>query len=119
MKNAIAPTSDSYHDFLISNLKDPNYAAVYLETHLEEQEPEPELLKLALSHVAEALGESSEQAKQRQQELDAVLSDLGSLGIYKLNNWLNALGLRLTVTVCQADMHEMNDPVITAEVGVS
>ncbi|GAX38623.1 hypothetical protein NIES3585_46720 [Nodularia sp. NIES-3585] len=23
------PTSDSYHDYLISRLKDPNYAAVY------------------------------------------------------------------------------------------
>lgn len=119
MKNAIAPASDSYHDFLISNLKDPNYAAVYLETHLQEQEPELELLKLALSNVAEALGESSEQANQRQQELDAVLSDLGSLGLYKLNNWLNALGLKLTVTVCQADKREMNDPAVAAEVGVS
>ncbi|WP_287707868.1 MULTISPECIES: hypothetical protein [unclassified Microcystis] len=30
--------SISYHPFLLDNLKDPNYAALYLETHLEEDE---------------------------------------------------------------------------------
>ncbi|HAG82036.1 MAG TPA: hypothetical protein DCL61_12925 [Cyanobacteria bacterium UBA12227] len=42
------PKSLPYHDFLISHLKDPNYAAVYLETHFEldeGEEPEPELLR--------------------------------------------------------------------------
>jgi DNA-binding phage protein len=54
-----------YHDFLISHLKDSSYAAGYLEVLFEEQDPESELLKLALSNVAEALGEhniSPEQA---------------------------------------------------------
>ena len=32
------PVSDSYHDSLIESLKDPHYAAVYLETHLEGDE---------------------------------------------------------------------------------
>jgi DNA-binding phage protein len=56
------PTSLPYHDFLISNLKDPNYAAVYLETHMETEEDEaidPQLIQLALSNVAEALGENT------------------------------------------------------------
>ena len=32
------PVSDSYYDSLIESLKDPHYAAIYLETHLEGDE---------------------------------------------------------------------------------
>ena len=101
------PTSDSYHDYLISRLKDPSYAALYLETHFEleeDEDPDPELLKLALSNVAEALGEqhkSSEQAKLHLEKLDELLSKRGSEVIYGLEGWLNALGLKLTVTVAE------------------
>lgn len=66
-----------YHDFLISHLKDSSYAAGYLEALFEEQDPEPELLKLALSNLAEALGEQNmtpEQAKQHREKLDELLS---------------------------------------------
>ncbi|MBW4470951.1 MAG: hypothetical protein KME45_11195 [Stenomitos rutilans HA7619-LM2] len=56
MKNVKTPTSDSYHDYLVSRLKAQSYAALYLETHFEEEEtPDPGLLKLALSNVSEAL----------------------------------------------------------------
>lgn len=59
MKNVKAPTSDSYSDYLVSRLKDPSYAALYLETHFEEEEdPDPKLLKLALTDVLEALSRS-------------------------------------------------------------
>ena len=34
------PKSLPYHDFLIARLKDPSYAAVYLETHFELDEGE-------------------------------------------------------------------------------
>jgi DNA-binding phage protein len=98
------PTSDSYHDYLILSLKDPSYAAVYLETHLEEKEPQPELLQLALSNVAEALCElnmSSEQAKLHQEKLNKLLSNQGVEAIYNLANWLNDLGLKLTVAVSE------------------
>jgi len=101
------PTSDSYRDDLILRLKDPNYAAVYLETHLEveeKEEPDPKLLRLALSHVAEALGEQSmtpEQAKLHLEKLDELLSEHGSEAIYHLVNWLNALELKLTVAVAE------------------
>lgn len=51
MKNVKAPTSDSYQDYLISRLKDPTYAALYLETHVEEDEDnEPELLRQAFDN---------------------------------------------------------------------
>lgn len=77
MKQEKMPTSDSYHPYLISHLKDPSYAALYIEAILEEEDPEPELLKMALSHVAEALGEQNmtpEQAKLHQEKLDELLS---------------------------------------------
>lgn len=84
---------------------DPSYAALYLETHLELDEgeaAEPELLRQALSHVAEALGElkmPSEQAKLHQKKLDKLLSQQGIEAIYGLGVWLKALGLKLTFTV--------------------
>jgi DNA-binding phage protein len=94
-----------YHDFLIDRLKDPSYAGVYLETHMEldkDEEPDPRLLKLALSHVAQALGEQNltpEQANLHREKLDELLSQPGIEAIYHLAIWLKALGLKLTVTV--------------------
>ena len=95
-----------YHEFLIARLKSPSYAAVYLETHFELDEgeaPDPALLKLALSDVAEALGQpkmSTEQYELQLKKLDELLSHSGSDAIYNLGTWLNALGLKLTVAVC-------------------
>lgn len=104
-----APTSDSYHDYLASRLKDPSYAALYLETHFEEEEyPDPGLLKLALSDVLEALSRSNlslEQTERQSQKLDKILSQQGSDVIYGLSQWLNELGLKLTVTVAKQE-HE-------------
>jgi DNA-binding phage protein len=52
------PKSLPYHPFLIESLrKNPELAAAYITATLEEKEPEPELLKRALSDVAEALGQ--------------------------------------------------------------
>lgn len=83
------PNSLPYQDFLISRLKDPNYAAVYLETHMELEENEeldPRLIKLALSNVALALGEQNnmapEQVKQHQEKLDALLAQRADQAIY-------------------------------------
>jgi DNA-binding phage protein len=96
--------SISYHPFLLDNLKDPNYAALYLETHLEEDEFEfdPELLKMALRNVLEALGDShltAEQIKIYEQFLDKLLTMPAGIGIYNLGLWLKALGLKIAVTV--------------------
>lgn len=107
MKNVKAPTSDSYQDYLISRLKDPTYAALYLETHMEEEEDhEPKLLRLALDNVLQALSSSklsSEQIELHRQKLDKILSQPGSLAIYGLASWLNELGLKLTVNAQNQD----------------
>jgi DNA-binding phage protein len=100
--------SDSYFDDLILRLKDPDYAALYLETHMELEEDEeldPRLIQLALSNVALALGEANnmtpEEIKHHQEKLDVILSQPGNLAIYHLGTWLNALGLKLTVAVTE------------------
>ncbi len=109
------PTSDSYHDYLISRLKDPSYAALYLETHFELDEsesPDPQLLRLALSHVAEALG-SPDQIKVHQEKLDELLSKSGSDVIYNLGTWLQLLGLKLTVAVADDTKTESENSAAT------
>lgn len=101
--------SVSYHPSLIERLKDSEYAAGYLEAIMEEKNPEPLLLKHALQNVAEALGElnmTAEDALLHLQKLDTILSVEGSAEIYQLGLWLNALGLKLTVTVNSQDKEE-------------
>ncbi|KYC39816.1 transcriptional regulator [Scytonema hofmannii PCC 7110] len=113
-----------YHDFLISNLKDPNYAALYIETHMELEEGEeldPRLLRLALSNVAEALGEQHmtlEQAKLHLEKLDELLSQPGVEAIYNLGNWLNALGLKLNVSVAPKVDNSLTNVASSSEISV-
>jgi DNA-binding phage protein len=118
MENAKMPTSDSYQGYLIEALKDKIHAAAYLTAHLEDEEPEPGLLELALSNVFEALGEpnmSAEDAKLHLEKLDVLLSGEGSATIYALASWLNALGLKLTVAVDEGEKGEDEGSVGGAE----
>ena len=100
------PKSLPYHDFLMAQLKDPSYAAIYLETHFEldeGEEPDEALIRLALGDVAAALGQpkmAPEEYELHLKKLDELLSQPGSDAIYNLGTWLNALGLKLTVAVC-------------------
>jgi DNA-binding phage protein len=90
--------SIDYHPSQIARLKDPEYAAVYLETHLEDHEPmdlETDLLNLALSNVAEAIAPDQTYAIA----LETILQKQGAAAIYDLADWLKGLGLKLTVTV--------------------
>mgnify|MGYP003492865030 CR=1 FL=1 len=109
MKDAKVPTSDSYHAFKISNLKDPNYSAAYLSlifTEEEEGDLEMGIMRKALRDVFEALGEpimSAEDARLHLEKLDILLPEAGIATIYALANWLKALGLKLSVTVAQED----------------
>ncbi|MEG4403417.1 MULTISPECIES: transcriptional regulator [unclassified Microcoleus] len=112
------PTSDSYQGYLIGALKDKIHAAAYLTAHLEDEEPEPGLLELALSNVFEALGEpnmSAEDAKLHLEKLDLLLSGEGSARIYALVSWLKALGLKLSVAVDEGDKGEEEDSVSATE----
>jgi DNA-binding phage protein len=96
--------SVDYHSSHIAHLQDPEYAAVYLDVHLEDHEPsdiEANLLKLALSNVAEAL--APEQLEACNAALEAIMQKKGVETIYGLATWLKGLGLKLTVTVDAAE----------------
>jgi len=114
------PYSLPYHPYKISNLKDPAYSAGYLTEIFEEEEGDLELgiMPKALRDVFEALGKpnmSAEDASLHLEKLDVLLSGEGSATIYALANWLNALGLKLTVAVDEGDKGEEEDSVGGAE----
>ena len=121
MKYAKVPTSDSYHDSKISNLKDPNYSAAYLSLIFDEEEEgdlEMGIMRQVLRDVFEALGEpimSAEDAKLHLEKLDILLPQSRIATIYALANWLNVLGLKLTVAVAQEDEGEEKGSVADVE----
>jgi hypothetical protein len=94
MNSVNAAAHKSYQTYLISRLQDPAYAATYLETHLDPDDPDPELLFLAPSNVAEALGRSPQQTEL---QLTTLFHQPGSHAIHHLSTWLHQLGLKLTV----------------------
>ncbi|MBC1235810.1 transcriptional regulator [Nostoc linckia z18] len=98
MKRVKTPTSDSYQEYLIESLKDPEEAAAYIEAILEAEEPEAELLTSALKDVIDArlkMNSLSEQAKKKWEQL----SESNGAEIYNLVALLDALGFRLAVTL--------------------
>jgi DNA-binding phage protein len=67
---------------------------------LEEESPEPELLRLALKDVVEAreqMNNLSEEAKQDYEKLDKILLETGGADIYSLIKFLDALGFRIAI----------------------
>jgi DNA-binding phage protein len=102
MKNVKMPTSDSWHDALIEELKDPLRAAGNIEValELEEKDPQPDMLRLTLKDVVEArvrMNNLSEEAKQRYEKLDKMLLETGGTEIYSLVELLDALGFRVAI----------------------
>jgi len=94
------PTSDSYREFLIECLKDPEHAAGFIEAILEEKDPEPELLRNALRKVAEAYLKSnklSDSAKQCHEKLDKILTESRCTEIYTFIELLDELGFRVAI----------------------
>lgn len=87
--------SDSYLDALLDSLQDPIESACYLTAIIEAENPEPELIPLALNDVSKALDKTGASAKS----LETILQKQGAESIYGLVDWLKGLGLRLTVTV--------------------
>jgi DNA-binding phage protein len=96
------PPSSSYHDYLISSLKNIEEATAYLAAFLEldEEGREPEILRDALKDVIDArilANDLSEIAKQRYEALDKLLSENGGNEIYTLIEFLDALGYRIAL----------------------
>lgn len=96
------PTSDSYREDLIQFLKDPEHAAGYIEAILEEEDPEPELLRNALRKVIEAWERCdhrlSSSTKQLHEKLDKMLTESNTAEIYTFIELLNELGFSVVIT---------------------
>jgi DNA-binding phage protein len=107
MKNVKMPTSDSYREYLIESLKEPEEAAGYIEAILEEKDPEPELLRNAIRKVIEArirMNALSESAKQHHEKLDKILTASAGSEIYCFVELLEALGFKLGITVADSEL---------------
>ncbi len=92
--------SKSYQAELIESLRDPREAVEYLNAALEEDDPE--LFLLALRNVAEAQGgvaQLAEKTKLNHESLYKMLSARGNPELRSLEVLLQALGLRLAITV--------------------
>ncbi|XWK87204.1 MAG: transcriptional regulator [Phormidium sp.] len=102
MKNQKIPTSDSYREDLIQFLKDSEHAAGYIEAILEEEDPEPELLRNALRKVIEAWERCdhrlSESTKQLHEKLDRMLTENKATEIYTFIELMNALCFQVTIS---------------------
>jgi DNA-binding phage protein len=107
MKNANVPTSDSYREYLIESLKDPEEAAGYIGAILEEKDPEPRLLRSAIGKVIEAkmkMNALSELGKKHHEKLDKMLAATGGSEIYSFVELLAALGFKLEITVADLEL---------------
>ncbi|WP_293341173.1 transcriptional regulator [Microcoleus sp. CAWBG58] len=107
MKNVKTPASDSYRDYLIESLKEPEEAAGYIEAILEEKEPERELFRNAIRKVIEArirMNALSASAKQHHEKLDKMLTASGGSEIYCFVELLEALGFKLAITVENSEL---------------
>jgi len=92
--------SKPYHPELIKALGDPREAVEYLNSALEDGDPEAFLL--ALRNVAEAQGgvaRLAEAAKLNRESLYRMLSDRGNPELRSLDALLHALGFRLAIAV--------------------
>jgi len=89
----------SYHESLLQAIQDPQEAAEYLTAALEEGDSATFLL--ALRHVAEAKGMSAvaTTAHLNRESLYRMLSEQGNPQLASLTALLDALDLRLAVTV--------------------
>jgi probable addiction module antidote protein len=91
--------TESYQDYLLERLQDPEEAAAYLNAAIEENDDR--VFSLALQNVAEAqrMVKSATMADLNPKRVNQILSEQGSLQLSSLTPLLDALGLRLSVLV--------------------
>ena len=97
--------SVSYEEGLMERLKDPQYAAGYLETSMNDKESNPEeLFLIALRDVAKAYGFTHIAKKSHlgRESLYKALSKKGDPRLSTLTSVLDAIGLKLSIQLKQA-----------------
>ena len=88
----------NYRNSLLQSLKNPKEAEAYLNTSLDENDPE--LFLLALRNVAEAQGgmlKFSKRARLNRENLYRMLSRKGNPQLDSLTHLLDVMGFRLSV----------------------
>ena len=118
MKNVKIPRSDSYREYLIESLKEPEESAGYLEAILEEKDAEPELLRNAIRKVIEArirMNALSDSAKQYHERLDKMLTTSSGSEIYCFVELLEALGFKLGITVADSELGADSESMMIEE----
>ena len=89
----------SYREDLVKRLRNPKYAATYLNTAL--MDDDPAVFLIALKDVADAQGESmariAKKAHLNRESLYRTLSKGGNPRLYTLHALLEALGFHLAV----------------------
>lgn len=117
------PLTESYEDFLIESLKDPQEARAYLNAAMEDEDYR--VFLLALKDVAKAYGISriSSETKLNRESLYKMLSENGNPQISSLVALLRAVGVRLTTEVTAKDSfvehHEDSLEVVSNVVSIS
>lgn len=97
--------SVSYEEGLMERLKDPQYAAGYLETSMNDKESNPEeLFLIALRDVAKAYGFTHIAKKSHlgRESLYKALSKKGDPRLSTLTSVLDAIGLKFSIQLKQA-----------------
>ena len=90
--------SKSYHKDLLLRLAEPEYAAAYLNTCLEDKDES--VFLLALRDVAQVHGGISQLAKKthlNREHLFRMLSKAGNPQLHSLRQIVDAIGLRFTL----------------------
>lgn len=102
MKTAESLTSRNYHDFLIESLCDSEEIASYIETVLEEENCEPQLLLKVLGNAIEAhqnINDISALAINKYYKLQEEINNNNGDAIFIFLDLLKELGLSLSVNV--------------------
>ncbi|MBE9142263.1 helix-turn-helix domain-containing transcriptional regulator [Planktothrix mougeotii] len=102
MQDVKIPVSDSYHNYLIESLKDPEEAAAYLEVALEEGSDQPQLLKKVISNILEAhsqLNYSYDSNQINREKLDQAVALINCIAIYNFMELVDLLGFKISIQV--------------------
>ena len=93
-----------YEPFLYEQLKNPQLAAGYLEVNLDDKDKK--FFLVALRNIVQAKGgilKLSRSTKLSRPNLYRMMSERGNPEIMTLNKVLNAMGLRLSVSIMQKE----------------
>ncbi|HAC62166.1 MAG TPA: transcriptional regulator [Cyanothece sp. UBA12306] len=102
MNNVKTIASQNYDDFIIEKLQNSQHAAGFLEAILEEENPEPQLLKNALLKVIKAYQNQhdlSNVPEKFSSQFNKLLNQDGGEEIYEFVNFLDQLGLKIKIEV--------------------